>query len=99
VRHGHCCWSYWGRFRDSYALLDFVTENYQPVSEAIHAEIDELERNVLCSSLNEHDIQNLHGLRRDVLRLRRYVAPMVEISEELQKLSFHSSTRTCARIS
>ena len=71
-----------------YALLDFVIENYQPVSEAIHAEIDELERNVLCSSLKEGDIQRIHGLRRDLLRLRRYAAPMVEISEELQKLSF-----------
>ena len=71
-----------------YALLDFVTENYQPVSEAIHAEIDELEHNVLCSSLSERDIQKIHGLRRDVLRLKRYVAPMVEISQELQKLSF-----------
>ncbi|QAX84247.1 magnesium transporter [Pseudomonas sp. DTU12.3] len=71
-----------------YALLDFVIENYQPVGEAIHAEIDELERNVLCSALNEHDIQRLHGLRRDVVRLRRYAAPMVEIGEELQKLSF-----------
>ncbi|MCM2460441.1 magnesium and cobalt transport protein CorA [Pseudomonas sp. CG7] len=71
-----------------YAILDFVIENYQPVGEAIHAEIDELERNVLCSSLNERDIQNLHSLRRDVLRLRRYAAPMVEISEELQRLDF-----------
>jgi len=71
-----------------YAILDFVIENYQPVGEAIHAEIDELERNVLCSALNERDIQNLHSLRRDVLRLRRYAAPMVEIGEELQKLSF-----------
>ncbi len=71
-----------------YALLDFVIENYQPVTEAIHAEIDELERNVLGSSLNEGDIQRIHGLRRDVLRLRRYVAPMVEIGEELQKLNF-----------
>lgn len=70
-----------------YALLDFVTENYQPVSEAIHAEIDALEHSVLCSSLNERDIQHLHSLRRDV-SLRRHVAPMVEISEELQKLSF-----------
>jgi magnesium transporter len=71
-----------------YAILDFVIENYQPVGEAIHAEIDELERNVLCSALNERDIQNLHSLRRDVLRLRRYAAPMVEISEELQRLDF-----------
>ncbi|CAI8933902.1 magnesium transporter [Pseudomonas sp. IT-P253] len=71
-----------------YAILDFVIENYQPMGEAIHAEIDELERNVLGSSLSEHDIQKLHSLRRDVLRLRRYAAPMVEIGEELQKLSF-----------
>jgi magnesium transporter len=71
-----------------YALLDFVTENYQPVSESIHAEIDELERNVLGGSLHEADIQRLHSLRRDLLRMRRYVAPMVEISEELQRLDF-----------
>ncbi|WP_322614178.1 magnesium and cobalt transport protein CorA [Pseudomonas sp. BIC9C] len=71
-----------------YAILDFVIENYQPMGEAIHSEIDELERNVLCGVLNDYDIQKLHGLRRDVLRLRRYVAPMIEIGEELQRLSF-----------
>ncbi|MGV8920511.1 MAG: magnesium and cobalt transport protein CorA [Pseudomonas sp.] len=71
-----------------YALLDFVTECYQPVTEAIHAELDELESRVLSGVLNESDIMCIHGLRRDLLRLRRYVAPMVEIGEELQKLSF-----------
>lgn len=71
-----------------YALLDFVTENYQPVSETIHCEIESLERRVLGGSLNEADIQHLHGLRRELLRMRRYVAPMVEISEELQRLDF-----------
>lgn len=71
-----------------YALLDFVTENYQPVSEAIHSEIEALEQSVLSNSLQEADIQRLHSLRRDILRLRRYVAPMVEVSEELQRLSF-----------
>ncbi|WP_166359166.1 magnesium and cobalt transport protein CorA [Pseudomonas akapageensis] len=71
-----------------YALLDFVTENYQPVSEAIHDEIEELERSVLSGSLREEDIRLLHSLRRDILRLRRYVAPMVEVSEELQRLDF-----------
>jgi magnesium transporter len=71
-----------------YAILDFVIENYQPMGEAIHSQIDELERNVMCGSLNERDIQNLHSLRRDILRLRRFAAPMVEIGEELQKLNF-----------
>jgi magnesium transporter len=71
-----------------YALLDFVTSCFQPVGEAIHAEIEILERNVLTAPLVESDIQKLHSLRRDLLRLHRHVAPMVEISEELQRLDF-----------
>ncbi len=71
-----------------YALLDFVSESYQPVTESIHTEIEALEHNVLSQALNERDIQRLHGLRRDLLRMRRYLAPMVEISEELQRLAF-----------
>ena len=71
-----------------YALLDFVTENYQPVTEAIRCELEELEQNVISGSLNEADIQRIHSLRRDVLQLRRYVSPMVEVGEELQKLNF-----------
>ncbi|BAP44417.1 Mg2+/Co2+ transporter [Pseudomonas sp. StFLB209] len=71
-----------------YALLDFVTENYQPVAEAIHCELEELEQSVLNGVMNDAQIQRIHGLRRDLLRLWRYLAPMVEVGEELQKLSF-----------
>lgn len=71
-----------------YALLDFVTESYQPVTESIRADIELLEKNVLGGSLKEADIQKIHSLRGDLLRLRRYLAPMVEVSEELQRLDF-----------
>ena len=71
-----------------YAILDFVSENYQPVTESIHEEIETLEHNVLSQALNERDIHCLHNLRRDLLRMRRYLAPMLEISEELQRLGF-----------
>lgn len=71
-----------------YAILDFVTENYQPVTESIRLDIEALEQNVLSKPLSEGDIQRLHFLRRDLLRLRRNVAPMVEIGEELQRLNF-----------
>ncbi|NAT26726.1 hypothetical protein CVE22_01470 [Pseudomonas syringae pv. actinidiae] len=57
-----------------YALLDFVTENYQPVTEAIHTELELLEQSVIGGSLRESDIQHIHALRRDLLRMRRYVA-------------------------
>lgn len=71
-----------------YALLDFIVENYRPVTELIHSEIDELEQNVLSQSLRQADIERIHSLRRELLRLRRYVAPMVEICQELQSLAF-----------
>ncbi|MBD1550608.1 magnesium and cobalt transport protein CorA [Pseudomonas typographi] len=71
-----------------YALLDFVTENFQPVTEAIHGEIELLEQRVLSRHMQEADIRRLHTLRRELLQLRHYVAPMVEISEELQRLDF-----------
>ena len=71
-----------------YALLSFIVENYRPLTEQIHSEIDQLEQNVLSQSLSAGDIECIHGLRRDLLRLRRYVAPMVEICQELQSLSF-----------
>ena len=71
-----------------YALLDFIVENYRPVTELIHSEIDELEQSVLSQSLRQEDIERIHSLRRELLRLRRYVAPMVEICQELQSLAF-----------
>ena len=71
-----------------YALLDFIVDNYRPITELIHSEIDELEQSVLSQSLQQNDIERIHSLRRELVRLRRYVAPMVEISQELQSLSF-----------
>ncbi|OPG75022.1 hypothetical protein B1218_34550, partial [Pseudomonas ogarae] len=69
-------------------ILDFVIENYQPMGEAMHAEIDELEHHVRCIALNERDMENRHSLRRDVSRVRRYCAPMVAITEALLNLCF-----------
>ncbi|MBO3275612.1 magnesium and cobalt transport protein CorA [Pseudomonas schmalbachii] len=71
-----------------YALLDFVVGNYLPVVEAVRSEIEEMEQHVLRSPLTQAQIEKIYGLRRDVLKLKRYVAPMVEICQELQKLDF-----------
>lgn len=71
-----------------YALLSFIVDTYRPVTEQIHLEIDALEQSVLDQSLTQNDIERIHNLRRELLRLRRYVAPMVEICQELQSLTF-----------
>ncbi len=71
-----------------YALLSFVMENYRPLLDGIHTELEELEQDVLGRPLTQTDVERIHGLRRDLLRLRRQIAPMVEICQELQQLDF-----------
>jgi magnesium transporter len=71
-----------------YALLNFVVETYRPVTELIHNEIDEIEQSVLSQSLSTGDIERIHALRRDLLRLHRHVSPLAEICQELQSLPF-----------
>lgn len=81
-----------------YALLDFVTENYQPVSEAIHAEIDELERNVLCSSLSEHDIQTCTACAAMCCGSNGMWRRWWRSARSCRSSASHLSTRICARI-
>ena len=67
-----------------YAILDFIIDNYMPVIEAIQAETDELEEGVLQRSLNKSEFDRLYKLRRDLLRLRRAVAPVVDVCRRLE---------------
>ncbi|AYF87215.1 magnesium and cobalt transport protein CorA [Pseudomonas sp. JS3066] len=71
-----------------YALLSFVMENYRPLMDSFHSELEEIEQAVLERPLGKADVERIHCLRRDLLRLRRYIGPMGEICEELQRLDF-----------
>ncbi len=71
-----------------YALLSFVIENYRPLLDSIFEELEDLEQTVLNRSLSQADIEHIADLRRDLLRLRRQVAPLAEICRELQQLDF-----------
>ncbi|WP_437884619.1 magnesium and cobalt transport protein CorA [Pseudomonas sp. LRF_L74] len=71
-----------------YALLAFVIENYRPLLDDIHGQLEDLEQNVLSRPIDQRDVEQIHALRRDVLRLRRQVAPIAEICQELQQLEF-----------
>jgi magnesium transporter len=67
-----------------YAVLDFIVDNYMPVLEAIHAEVDAIEDNVLAGALKQPDIERLYLLRRDLLRLRNAIGPLVEVCQRLE---------------
>jgi magnesium transporter len=61
-----------------YAILDFIVDNYSPVLETIHEEVEAMEQQVLASAMTRAQIERLYLLRRDLLRLRNAVGPLVE---------------------
>ena len=67
-----------------YATLDFIVDNYMPVVETIHDEVDAIEDRVFDSVLNKADAQRLYMLRRDLLRLRNAAAPLVNVCRRLE---------------
>ena len=71
-----------------HALLDYVVDNYQPVIEELEQEVDALEERLIGSQgLTQDDVQRIYELRRQLVRLRRVVAPMVEVCSRLRHLN------------
>jgi magnesium transporter len=67
-----------------YAILDFIVDNYGPVIECVQAEVDALEEEVLQKSLIRREFDRLYRLRRDLLRLRRAVGPVIDVCKRLE---------------
>jgi magnesium transporter len=68
-----------------YALLDFIVDNYMPVIEAIEAEVEQIEDNVLAETSTQLHVRRLYQLRRDLLRLRNAAVPLVEVCRRLEQ--------------
>jgi magnesium transporter len=67
-----------------YAILDFIVDNYSPVLETIQEEVEAMEAQVLASAMTRAQIERFYLLRRDLLRLRHAVGPMVEVCRRLE---------------
>jgi magnesium transporter len=67
-----------------YAILDFIVDNYSPVLETIQEEVEAMEALVLASAMTRSQIERLYLLRRDLLRLRNAVGPLVEVCRRLE---------------
>ncbi len=68
-----------------YAILDFIVDNYLPVVETLHQEVDAIEDSVFAkSSTQAVDVHRLYMIRRDLLRLRNAVVPLVDVCRRLE---------------
>jgi magnesium transporter len=76
-RHWESCRRSWpGRGLHLYVILDVIVDNYMPVIEAIHEEVED---RVLVKPMTASEIARLYVLRRDLLRLRNAAGPLVDV--------------------
>ena len=67
-----------------HAVLDFIVDNYRPVMETVMAEVEAIEDRILKRELLPTEVERLYLLRRDLLRLRTAVVPLVEVCRKLE---------------
>lgn len=67
-----------------YSLLDFIVDNYMPVLEMIEEEVDAVEGRVVTTPLTRKEVERVYQLRRDLLRLRNAVVPLVDVCRRLE---------------
>jgi magnesium transporter len=67
-----------------YAILDFIVDNYLPVVETIHDEVEGIEDRVFGTVPSRTDGRRLYMLRRDLLRLRNAAVPLGNVCRRLE---------------
>lgn len=67
-----------------YAILDFIVDDYRPVLDSIHDEVETIEDDILAGKMSQDQIERIYHLRRDLLRLRNAVVPMIDVCRRLE---------------
>lgn len=67
-----------------YRLLDSLVDNYFIVNEKFDQRIEEIEDYLLENS-EMIELENIHRIRKEVLKMKRAVSPMIEIIHSLER--------------
>jgi magnesium transporter len=68
-----------------YAILDFIADNYFPVLTLFGEEVETIEDGVMAPGAASLQIDRLYRMRRDLLRLRNAVVPLVDVCTRLER--------------
>jgi len=66
-----------------YALMDFVVDHYFPVVDALEEKLGSLEERIFGGGFNRETTEEIYGLKRDLVALKRAVSPLVEVCNRL----------------
>ncbi|MBO9707859.1 MAG: magnesium/cobalt transporter CorA [Caulobacter sp.] len=69
-----------------HAVLDFVVDGYLPIIQALEDEVLDIERRTLENFLSHGEVKRLFHVRRDLIRFKRVLSPMAEVSGRLEHL-------------
>ena len=67
-----------------HSILDFIVDNYLVVLDRMRDEAEQIENDLLAERLTASQVQRLYILRRDLLKLRSGVLPLVEVCGRLE---------------
>jgi magnesium transporter len=79
-----------------HALMDFIVDQYFPIVEEIEAELSRFEGQIFSGKSERNVTGRIYRLRRDLIALRRVIAPVIDISSSLARYEselIHADTR------
>src|SRR5439155_983741 len=66
-----------------YALMDFIVDQYFPLVDRFEDKLGELEDHIFQQTLTRETTERIYQLKRDLLEVKRAVAPLVDICNRL----------------
>ncbi len=72
-----------------YAVMDFVTDNFQPMVHAFQSELSALESAIFTNEFKRNTIERLYDLKKELVTLRLAISPMQDILNQL--IRFHQT--------
>jgi magnesium transporter len=74
-----------------YALMDFLVDQYFPIVAVLEEDVGDLEEQLIGDAdqpVNRRTLTQIYRLKRDLLALKRAVAPLVEVCNRLTRFDF-----------
>lgn len=66
-----------------YALMDFIVDHYFPVVDQLEDALEGIEESVFTGRFSRATTERIYGLKRDLVDLKRAVAPLIEVCNRL----------------
>ena len=71
-----------------YALMDFVVDQYFPVTRHLEAEVEKLEEIIFQETLDRQTTSKIYDLKWKLMEVKRAVAPLVDVCNQLMRFDF-----------